>query len=187
MEFARLERVKAGLKGARIQPAREAFYRTLPNAEARMWKSHECNRSALIAAFAEFPTTLVHGDFYPSNTGLRVIDGAILVTLIDWEWIGNGCCPLDVAKLLTEGAVLSHADFDSQGLANYYFERYLAHGGARYDISTWQRAYELAEIYQALSSDILAIGWSILDGTTTAKYRQTRIPRLSELIARHLG
>jgi thiamine kinase-like enzyme len=186
-ELAKFERVKEGIRGARIQPAREAFYKTLSDSDATLWKRHECDRSALIAAFTEFPTTLVHGDVYPSNIGLRVVDGEDRVILIDWEWIGNGCGALDVAKLLTEGAALEHADFDSQGLAAYYFERYSAHGGTLFDFTTWQRAYELAEVYQALSNHPLAIGWAILDDAAPNIYREARTPRLTELIAKHLG
>ena len=184
-DFTKFESVKHGIRGARIQPAREAFYKTLSDADANLWKRHECDRSALIAAFAEFPTTLVHGDFYPSNIGLRVVAGEETVVLIDWEWMGNGCGVLDVAKLLTEGAALEHADFDSQGLATYYFERYVAHSGTLFDTTTWQRAYELAEVYQALSAHILAIGWATLDGSASG--REARTPRLTELIAKYLG
>jgi thiamine kinase-like enzyme len=109
-EMAKIERVKNWIQGARIQPAREAFYKTLSDSDATMWKRHECDRSALVAVFAEFPTTLVHGDFYPLNVGLRVVDGEETVILIDWEWIGNGCGSLDVAKLLSVGAAQVHAD-----------------------------------------------------------------------------
>ncbi|MFN2108974.1 MAG: phosphotransferase family protein [Anaerolineae bacterium] len=186
-ELAKFERVKEGIRGARIRPAREAFYKTLPNSDATLWKRHECDRSALIAAFAEFPTTFVHGDFYPSNIGLRAINGENTVVLIDWEWTGNGCGALDVAKLLTEGAALEHADFDSQGLATYYFERYRAHGGTLFDFTTWKHAHELAEVYQALSNHPLAIGWALLDGVAPNIYREARTPRLTDLIAQHLG
>jgi len=186
-EWAKLERVKDGIQGARIRPAREAFYKTLSDSVGTMWKRHECDRSALIAAFAEFPTTLVHGDFYPPNIGLRVVDGEDTVILIDWEWIGNGCGSLDVAKLLSEGAALVHADFDSQGLATYYFDRYVAHGGTLFDLPTWKRAYELAEVYHALSVHPLAIGWSMLDDSAPRTCREARIPRLTELIAKYLG
>ena len=186
-ELAKFERVKEGIRGARIQPAREAFYKTLSDSDATLWRRHECDRSTLIAAFAEFPTTLVHGDFYPSNIGLRTVDGEDTVILIDWEWIGNGCGVLDVAKLLTEGAALEHADFDSQGLATYYFDRYVAYGGTLRDVTTWKRAYELAEVYQALSNHPLAIGWAILDGSMSGTCREARTPRLTELIAKYFG
>ena len=186
-ELARIERVKDWIQGARIQPAREAFYETLSDSDAAMWKRHECDRSALIAAFAEFPTTLVHGDFYPSNIGLRVVDGEETVILIDWEWIGNGCGSLDVAKLLSVGAALERADLNGQSLATYYFDRYVAHGGTLFDFTTWKRAYELAEVYHALIVHPLATGWSILDGSAQRTCREARTPRLAELIAKYLG
>jgi hypothetical protein len=186
-ELAKLAGVKGWIQGARIQPAREAFYRTLSDSDGASWKRHECDRSALIAAFAEFPTTLVHGDFYSRNIGLRVVDGADTVILIDWEWIGNGCGSLDVAKLLSVGAARVHADFDSQGLATYYFDRYVAHGGTLFDLSTWKRAYELAEVYHALIVHTLATGWSILDGAAARTCLEERTARLTELIAKYLG
>jgi aminoglycoside phosphotransferase (APT) family kinase protein len=186
-ELAKIERVKNWVQGARIQPAREAFYKTLCDSDATMWKRHECDRSALIAAFAEFPTTLVHGDFYPPNIGLRVVDGEETVIPIDWEWIGNGCGSLDVAKLLSVGAAQVHADFDNQGLATYYLNRYVAHGGTLFDRPTWKRAYELAEVYHALIVHPLATGWSILDGSASRKCLEAKTPRLAELIAKHLG
>jgi aminoglycoside phosphotransferase (APT) family kinase protein len=186
-ELAKIERVKNWIQGARIRPARESFYKTLSDSDAIMWKRHECDRSALIAAFAEFPTALVHGDFYPPNIGLRDVDGEDTVILIDWEWIGSGCGSLDVAKLLSVGAALEHADFDNQGLATYYFDRYVAHGGTLFDFTTWKRAYELAEVYHALIVHPLATGWSILDGSAQRTCREARTPRLIELIAKYLG
>jgi hypothetical protein len=186
-ELAKIESVKDWIQGARIQPARESFYKTLSDSDATMWKHHECDRSALIAAFAEFPTTLVHGDFYPPNIGLRVVEGEDTMILIDWEWIGNGCGSLDVAKLLSVGAALEHAGFDGQGLATYYFDRYVAHGGTLFDFTTWMRAYELAEVYHALIVHPLATGWSILDGSGQRTCREARTPRLAKLIAKYLG
>jgi hypothetical protein len=185
--LAKLEGVSDWIVGARIQPAREAFYRTLSVSDAAMWKRHECDRSALIAAFAELPTTLVHGDFYSRNIGLRVVDGQETVILIDWEWIGNGCGSLDVAKLLSVGAAQVHVDFDSQGLAAYYFDRYIAHGGTLFDSTTWKHAYELAEVYHALIVHPLATGWSILDGSVSRTCLEGKTPRLNELIAKYLG
>ena len=186
-EAARLEGVRGWIQGARIQAAREAFYTTLSAADRAMWKRHECDRSALIAACADLPTTLVHGDFWPLNLGLRVVDGQETVILIDWEWIGNGCAALDVAKLLSVGAPPEQADFDGQGLAVHYLQRYLAHGGTRFDASTWRRAYELAEVYHALIVHPLAAGSAILDGSPARSCLDARTPRLAELIARRLG
>jgi aminoglycoside phosphotransferase (APT) family kinase protein len=185
-ELARIERVKNWIQGARIQTARESFYKTLSDSDATLWKRHECDRSALIAAFAEFPTTLVHGDFYSLNIGLRVVDGEETVILIDWEWIGNGCASLDVAKLLSVGAALEYADFDNQGLATYYFDRYVARGGTLFDLPAWTRAYELAEVYHALIVHPLATGWSILDGSAQRTCREARTPRLTALTAKYL-
>ncbi len=74
-ELAKIESVKDWIQGARIQPAFRSFFKTLSDSNATMWKRNLCDRSALIAAFAEFPTTLVHGDFYPLNIGLRDVDG----------------------------------------------------------------------------------------------------------------
>jgi len=185
--LAELETIKDWVQGARIRPAREAFYETLSDSDATMWKRHECDRSALIAAFAEFPTTLVHGDFWPLNIGLRVVDGEETVILIDWENIGNGCGALDVAKLLSVGAALEHADFDNEGLATYYFDRYVAHGGTLFDFTAWKRAYELAEVYHALIVHPLATGWSILDSSAQRTCCEARTPRLAGLIAKYLG
>ena len=186
-ELARIERIRDWIQGARIQSAREAFYKTLSDSDAAMWKRHECSRKALIAAFADFPTTLVHGDFWPLNIGMRVVDGEDTVTLIDWEWIGNGCGSLDVARLLSVGAASEYADFDSQGLADTYFDRYVAHGGTLFDFTTWQQAYELAEVYHAPIVHPLATGWSILDGSAQRTCHESRTPRLAELIVKHLG
>ena len=186
-ESTRVESVKDWVQGARIQAARGAFYRTLSGADAAMWKRHECDRGALIAAFAEFPMTLVHGDFYPLNIGLRAVGGEETVILVDWEWIGNGCSALDVAKLLSVGAALEHVDFDGQGLAAYYFDRYAVHGGTLFDFTTWQRAYELAEVYHALIVHSLTTGWSILDGSPSRPHLEARTPRLAELMVKYLG
>lgn len=186
-ELIKVKEGKDWIQGARIQPAREAFYGTLSTSDAAMWKRHECDRSALIAAFTEFPTTLVHGDFWPLNIGLRVVEEEDIIILIDWEWIGNGCGVLDVAKLLSVGAALEYTDFDNQGLATYYFDRYVAHGGTLFDFTTWKRAYELAETYHALIVHPLATGWSMLDDSVQRACHEARTPRLAGLIAKHLG
>ena len=171
----------------RVGPAREAFYTTLSDSVATMWMRHECDRSALIAAFADNPTTLVHGDFWPPNVGLQVSAVETTIVLIDWEWIGNGCGALDVSKLLTEGAALGHADFDAGALSAYYFDRYRTYGGELFDQKTWARAYELAEVYYALSMHPLCVGWAILDDSATRTFRKAKTARLTELIAKHLG
>jgi thiamine kinase-like enzyme len=186
-ESARIESIHDWIENARIKPAREAFYQTLTSSDATMWKRHECRRRTLIAKFAEFPTTLVHGDVYPLNIGLRLVDGDDRVILIDWEWIGNGCGALDAAKLLAVGATAAHPDFDSRSLACHYFDRYVAHGGTLFNFASWMRAYELAEVYHALIVHPLATGWSILDSTEHEAYLKAKTPWLAGLIARHLG
>ena len=185
-EFAKIEGFKDWISGSRFRQAREAFYQTLSNADANMWKRLECDRSPLIAAFTAFPTTLVHGDFWPLNIGLRVVDRQYTVILIDWEWIGNGCGSLDVAKLLSVGAGLDHEGFDSDGLSTYYFDQYVAHGGTLYDFAKWKHAYELAEVYHALIVHPLATGLSMLDGTEQRSCHEAKTPRLAAKIAKYV-
>jgi thiamine kinase-like enzyme len=152
-----------------------------------MWRLHECDRSALIEASAALPITLVHGDFFPPNIGLRKRRGDNTLVLIDWEWTGRGCGALDVAKLLTEGAALSHPTFDREGLSAHYFDRYLCHGGSHFDSSDWWHAFEIAEIYHAVSEHPLSVGYSLLHDSSSLPIRQKQTPRLAELIRRHLG
>jgi hypothetical protein len=186
-EPAKIDSIKGWINGARIQQAREAFYKTLSKDDAAMWKRHETDRTALIAEFGKFPTTLVHGDFWPLNIGLPIANGEEKMRLIDWEWMGNGCSSLDVAKLLSVGAANEYADFDGQKLAAHYFDRYLAHGGSMLDSTAWQRAYKLAEVYHALIVHTLAAGWSILDNANHRAWLEAKTPRLVRLIAEHLG
>lgn len=186
-ESARVEAAMVFIERENLKPAREAFMDTLSASERDVWEKHECDRQALIVAFADLPTTLVHGDYFPPNVGIRESETGTVVVLIDWEWIGNGCGALDVAKLLTEGAALRLSDFDGDGLADYYFCQYQIHGGTAFDEQTWRRAYELSEIYYALSVHPYYTGLAIRGDSDSRAILEAKTARLTELMVQHLG
>lgn len=186
-DLIKIENIKGWIEGARIQNARVSFYNSLSESDAVLWKHHETDRSTLITEFNKYPKTLVHGDFWPFNIGLHTENSEEKLILIDWEWIGNGCSSLDVAKLLSTGAALDYKEFNSRKLADYYFERYIAHGGTLYDYAAWNQSFELAELYHALIVHSLATGLAILDDSKQRECRENRTPYLTELITKHPG
>ena len=143
-----------------------AFLEWLPAGNRRLWQDLMIDRSALVAALASYPRTLLHNDLDDRNIGLRWLAGIAQtgqtaattpeLVLIDWEWIGVGPSVLDVAKVLIFPPVMMAPGETypetcwTDELPDYYFAHYRAAGNANVDAETWRRAYGLAVVAQAL-------------------------------------
>lgn len=57
------------------------------------------NWQQVVERLAAWPVSLVHGDFYPSNVLVQACAGGPRVRPVDWELIGIGPGPLDLAAL----------------------------------------------------------------------------------------
>lgn len=57
----------------------------------------------VVDQLSEWPASLVHGDFYPSNVLVQEPDGEVRVRPVDWEMAGVGPGLLDLAALTAGG------------------------------------------------------------------------------------
>ena len=56
------------------------------------------------------PMTVVHGDFHPGNVVWLSDDPVVPVRIIDWEEVGVGSGPQELARFLIFMGVLDHAE-----------------------------------------------------------------------------
>ncbi|HZO36320.1 MAG TPA: phosphotransferase [Solirubrobacteraceae bacterium] len=99
---------------------------------------------------AAWPSTVVHGEFYPSNVLVEDADGAARLRVVDWEMAGVGAGLLDLAALT--------AGWDQRGrdrLVAAYHAAATAIGG-RASLAELDEALEYARLQVALQW----IGWS---------------------------
>lgn len=158
------------------------FLNWLSEPDRVIWEKHLPDREVLVKACSNLPQTLLHGDLDPRNIGLRWRNVDPHLLLIDWEWIGVGSPALDVRHAIESGIAIDATDDDSQQLADFYFDRYLAHGGKLMDRPTWERAYNLALIFYGLRMFSIEAGASIDDNIDsppidreTIRYRTDQI------------
>ena len=113
-----------------------------------------------MAACADLPRTLIHGDCGIANTGLRMDEERTELLLIDWEWIAVASPAFDVwyYALSVTGPFSVQAMHMRSALCAYYFDRYLAHGGTAMNEATWERACALASIFEGLKAFPLFAG-----------------------------
>lgn len=143
----------------------EAFLETLPVFQRQLWEELLVDRQFLMETLLDYPQTLLHHDLDDRNIGLRWPGGAVgqparhepsELVLIDWEWMATGPAAIDVARIiqfmpvvLEPGAAAPQAFWNNE-LADYYFARYRADGGACADPASWRRVYGLALIAQSV-------------------------------------
>ncbi len=159
-----------------------AFLDWLSKPDRRLWEQHLCHRQALIEAFSTLPQTFLHGDTDPRNVGLRWRGKQIDILLIDWEWIGTGSPALDVMKFF-----LNFTDIDlAQSLSDYYYDRYVSHGGKAMDRSTWERAYDLAVIHEGLCFFPVAAGRSLDRGPEAIEQTKRENEQITQVMRKRL-
>lgn len=148
------------------RPAVTAFLESVPHQDRDLWRKHVCNREALVAALDKYPQVLLHGDLTHRNVGIRRVNGDDEVYLIDWEWAGVGFPAIDVVYLVYHFYLIDGNDpqaaKDADGLKDYYFSRYIAHGGQNTGRKEWQRSCDLAHIYLGLSHLTVHAGSALL-------------------------
>ncbi len=136
------------------------FWDLLTEAQRQIWKKHLVDRDDLVAACADLPRTLIHGDCGIVNTGLRMDEQRTELLLIDWEWIAVASPAFDVwyYALSVTGPFSVQAMHMCSALCAYYYDRYLAHGGTAMDEATWERACALVSIFEGLKAFPLFAG-----------------------------
>ena len=153
----------------RFRAATLAFIDWLPESDRGLWEEHICNRVSIIKAVSGLPQTLVHGDLDRRNIGLRLQGEKTTLLLIDWEFIGLAWPGLDIIRLVNAVENVGASPKDSQSLSDHYFESYLTHGGTRMDIDTWNRARDLAFVYECLRLCPFMIGMSLINPSQGGK------------------
>ena len=128
------------------------FWDMLTEAQRQVWKKHPVNRDDLVAACADLPRTLIHGDCGSVNMGLRMGEERTELLLIDWEWTAVASPAFDIwyYALSVAGPFSVHAMDMRSALCAYDYGRCLAHGGKAMDEATWERACALASIFEGL-------------------------------------
>lgn len=138
-----------------IRPNVLAFLESVPRQDRDLWKQHMLHREALAAAFSQHSQVLLHGDMNERNNGIRRINGDDEVYLVDWEWVGMGAPAIDVVSFVWHFALFGHNDRQATDVAaalqDYYFCRYIAHGGQKTDHKGWRQSCDLAHVFYDLA------------------------------------
>jgi len=137
-----------------------AFLAWLPADDRPLFANLLCDRTALVAAVAALPGTLLHGDLDDRNIGLRLAGGdrpadveradADELVLIDWEWMGYGPPALDVARAWATFAAVCDpaqplpAEVYTDELPMHYLDQYRRLGGRSLSDQEWRRQFGLA-------------------------------------------
>lgn len=87
---------------------------------------------------ASSPHTLVHGDFRLDNMLFGTADGGYPLAVVDWQTVGLGPGPADVAYFLGAGLLPDDRRKHEERLLREYHERLLAAGVRDYD---WDRCF----------------------------------------------
>ena len=108
-----------------------AFLERLPKGDRSLWRRLMLNRDGLVSAADGLPVVLLHGDLVPRNVGVRRTPTEKTIVLIDWELAGVGNAAFDVVHFLGHPFREISDRFE---LVDYYYERYLSHGGQDMDV-----------------------------------------------------
>ncbi len=133
-----------------ICPPTRNFVQMLPYPVRLTWEELVYRRDRLVHAFSDLPQTLLHGDLYLGQAGLRRGNDTSEVLFLDWEWIGRGSPAFDVRQLIQDVAPFGRPGALDHSLSDVYFDAYQNHGGTRMDRLTWDKAYALATIFEGV-------------------------------------
>jgi len=123
------------------------FLERLPKEDRRTWVKHMQDRDSLVTVASDLPVSLLHGDLKVGNIGLVRTPSAGRFVLIDWEIACLGNPALDVYQLLSEPFI---RESDRVEIADYYFDRYLFHGGRSMDRRGWDTGVTVAVALRGL-------------------------------------
>lgn len=140
--------------------AREPFLNfmdRLPENYRINWLNHMQNREGLVSEASKLPATFLHGDLLWKNIGLRHETTGNAFVLIDWEIATLGHHAFDVYYFVTEP--FRPVDVWDE-LFDYYYGRYLFHGGSELNKDQWNRGLDLAIAHYGLSWLPLFAEWA---------------------------
>ena len=105
----------------------------------------------LCAALAQYPATLVHGDYRGMNIGIDW-QNSPQVILLDWQLSGYSAATIDLAWLVNKPQ-LHRSPVTMEVAIAYYRQRLAQRLGNRFDPESWQPLLELGML-----ADILRMG-----------------------------
>jgi aminoglycoside phosphotransferase (APT) family kinase protein len=120
-------------------------------ARAALARAHEQGLGTLTST----TSTLVHGDFYPSN----IMVAGERIAVLDWELAGTGPAELDLAALLAGG----WGDEQRAALAMAYYEEAVAARGVTEPLAALLWRVALASVHLALRWLGSESGWKAPD------------------------
>ncbi len=169
----------------------KSFFDWLPAPDRQLWEDHLCDSTALTRMMADLPVSLLHGDLDKRNIGLRRKGDTAEVFLIDWEWSGIGSPAFDVVQLINAVDNVGGVPDGTPRLSDYYYERYLAHGGSRMSDALWEKAYDLSFISEGLKLLPYQVGGLALGilrdfDVSTATIGKSKVERVTEAMRKWL-
>lgn len=105
----------------------------------------------LCTALAQYPATLVHGDYRGMNMGIDW-QNSPRVILLDWQLSGQSAATIDLAWLVNKPQ-LHLSSVTMVAAIAYYRQRLVQQLGSRFDPASWQPLLELGVL-----ADILRMG-----------------------------
>ena len=102
------------------------------------------NPQPLFDALANYPSTLVHGDYRTGN--LAVLPETNQVVALDWQWSGYAPAIICLCWLVMTAEFLQIQD----EAAEYYRTQLAARLGDRFDPDWWQSMYEVGCLVDVL-------------------------------------
>jgi len=172
-ERPELRKAKSSLERMGARGVLNAFLEWLPGNDRAAWQKHMLDRRGLIAAAADLPEALLHGDVTPRNVGIRQGAGEDIVLLIDWELSGRGTPAFDVVHFM--GNPPLRAATNSVELLEHYYECYIAHGGNALDSATWRRSLHVALVHYGVGLFPLYAGMGIAQNDAAATAIAARV------------
>jgi aminoglycoside phosphotransferase (APT) family kinase protein len=106
----------------------------------------------VVARLAEFPVSLIHGDFFASNILVDQSPSALRICPVDWEMSAIGPRWLDLAALIAG----QWSDDERSSLAMAYYEESTSHGQSGHDIGAFWAGLRICRLHLAVQM----LGWS---------------------------
>jgi hypothetical protein len=110
------------------------------------------NPKTLFDKLAEYPSTLVHGDFRPGN--IAILPETNQLVTLDWQLAGFAPAVIELHWFLNSYDTVTPFD----GIA-YYRQQLALQLGKRFDASRWQSMLEIGYL-----AAVLRLGWALADG-----------------------
>ena len=126
---------------------KDAFAAELTAADADLGDRLGASLPALMAAIAEPPVTLLHGDARYDNLLFDPTDPDVAPRTVDWQFVARGRGAQDLAYFLTQSGDAAVAAAQERALVEAYHARLVENGIVDYDAQTCWDDYRRCALY----------------------------------------